>query len=132
MSDNKRCGYISGLMFFNQLGLSTQLPMVYEVVSNKATKDRRETTLGGSKVVVRRPKVTVNDGNYKILQFLDFLRDIDMYSEVTGDSLKEKLYRYMDKSGLTVNEMKPYFSYYPDKLYKNLVETGVIFNGIFA
>jgi hypothetical protein len=132
LSDNKRCGYISGLMFFNQLGLSTQLPMVYEVVSNKATKDRRETTLGGSKVVVRRPKVTVNDGNYKILQFLDLLRDIDMYSEVTGDSLKEKLYRYMDKSGLTVNEMKPYFSYYPDKLYKNLVETGVIFNGIFA
>ena len=132
LSDNKRCGYISGLMFFNQLGLSTQLPMVYEVVSNKATKDRRETTLGGSKVVVRRPKVTVNDGNYKILQFLDLLRDIDMYSEVTGDSLKEKLYLYMDKSGLTVNEMKPYFSYYPDKLYKNLVETGVIFNGIFA
>ena len=79
LSDNKRCGYISGLMFFNQLGLSTQLPMVYEVVSNKATKDRRETTLGGSKVVVRRPKVTVNDGNYKILQFLDLLRDIDMY-----------------------------------------------------
>jgi len=117
LSDNKRCGYISGLMFFNQLGLSTQLPMVYEVVS---------------KVVVRRPKVTVTEGNYKILQFLDLLRDIDMYSEVTGDSLKEKLYRYMDKSGLTVNEMKPYFSYYPDKLYKNLVETGVIFNGIFA
>ena len=55
-----------------------------------------------------------------------------VHHEDAGDSLKEKLYRYMDKSGLTVNEMKPYFSYYPDKLYKNLVETGVIFNGIFA
>lgn len=127
LSDNKRCGYISGLMFFNQLGLSTQLPMVYEVVSNKATKDYRETKLGSARVVVRRPRVTVTEANYKILQFLDIFRDIDRYSEVTGDSLKEKLYRYMDKAGLTVSEMKPYFSYYPDKLYKNLVETEVIF-----
>lgn len=127
LSDNKRCGYISGLMFFNQLGLSTQLPMVYEVVSNKATKDCRETKLGSARVVVRRPRVTVTEANYKILQFLDIFRDIDRSSEVTGDSLKEKLYRYMDKAGLTVSEMKPYFSYYPDKLYKNLVETEVIF-----
>ena len=123
LSNNKRCGYISGLMFFNQLGLSTQLPMVYEVVSNKATRDRRETTLGSARVVVRRP----TEGNYKILQFLDFLKDIDRYFEVTGESLKKKLYRYMEKTRLTVSEMKPCFSYYPDKLYKNLVETEVIF-----
>lgn len=127
LSDNKRCGYISGLMFFNQLGLSTQLPMAYEVVSNKATRNRRETMLGSARVVVRRPKVTVTEGNYKILQFLDFLKDIDRYSEVTGESLKKKLYRYMEKARLTVSEMKPCFSYYPDKLYKNLVETEVIF-----
>lgn len=101
--------------------------MAYEVVSNRATRDRRGTMFGSAKVVVRRPKVTVTEGNYKILQFLDLIRDIDMYSEVTGDSLNEKLYRYMDKAGLTVSEMKPYLSYYPDKLYKNLVETGVIF-----
>lgn len=101
--------------------------MAYKVVSNKAMRDRRETMLGSAKVVVRRPKVTVTEGDYKILQFLDLIRDIDMYSEVTGDSLNEKLYRYMDKAWLTVSEMKHYFSYYPDKLYKNLVETEVIF-----
>lgn len=114
-------------MFFNQLGLLTQLPMAYEVVSNKATRDRRETMLGSARVVVLRPKVTVTEGNYKILQFLGLIKDIYRYSEVTGESLKKKLYRYMHKSGLTVSEMKPYSHYYPDKLYKNLVETEVIF-----
>ena len=127
MSDNKRCGYISGLMFFNQLGLLTQLPMAYEVVSNKATRDRRETMLGSARVVVCSPKVTVTEGNYKILQFLGLIKDIYRYFEVTGESLKKKLYRYMHKSGLTVSAMKPYSHYYPDKLYKNLVETEVIF-----
>lgn len=132
LNDNKRCGYMSGLMLFNQLGLTTQVPVVYEVVSNKATKDYRETTLGDSKVIVRRPKITVTDTNYKILQFLDVLKDVDVYSEVTGKSLNKKLLNYMNMIGLTVDEMKPYFSYYPDKLYKNLVETGVIFNGLPA
>jgi hypothetical protein len=42
--------------------------------------------------------------------------------------LKEKLYQYMEQVGLTVSEMKPYFPYYPDKLYKNLAETEVIFS----
>ena len=36
---DERCGYVSGLMFFNQMGLTTQVPMMYEVVSNKATND---------------------------------------------------------------------------------------------
>ena len=28
--------------------------------------------------------------------------------------------------------MEPYFAYYPDKLYKNLVETKVIYNDLLA
>lgn len=51
----------------------------------------------------------------------------DLHSLYIYHSLKKKLYRYMDKAGLTVSAMKSYFSYYPDKLYKNLVETEVIF-----
>ncbi len=129
---DKRCGYVSGLMFFNQMGLTTQIPMMYEVVSNKATNDYRETSLAKSRVIVRKPKVPVTEKNYKMLQFLDMLKDVDVYSEVTGKQLQDRLYRYMDDANLSISEMEPYFSYYPDKLYKNLVETRVIYNGLLA
>lgn len=129
---NERCGYVSGLMFFNQMELTTQVPMMYEVVSNKATNDYRETSLAKSRVIVRKPKVPVTEKNYKLLQFLDMLKDVDVYSEVTGKSLQERLYRYMKDANLRVSEMEPYFAYYPDKLYKNLVETRVIYNGLIA
>ena len=56
----------------------------------------------------------------------------DVYSEVTGKPLQESLYQYMSDASLSLSEMEPYFSYYPDKLYKNLVETRVIYNGILA
>ena len=129
---DERCGYVSGLMFFNQMGLTTQVPMMYEVVSNKATNDYRETSLAKSRVIVRKPKVPVTEKNYKGLQFLDMLKDVDVYSELTGKPLQDRLYRYMDDANLSISEMEPYFAYYPDKLYKNLVETRVIYNGLLA
>lgn len=129
---DKHCGYVSGLMFFNQMGLTTQIPMMYEVVSNKATNDYRETSLAKSRVIVRKPKVPVTEKNYKVLQFLDMLKDVDLYSEVTGKQLQDRLYCYMDDTNLSISEMEPYFSYYPDKLYKNLVETRVIYKGLLA
>ena len=129
---DERCGYVSGLMFFNQMGLTTQVPMMYEVVSNKATNDYRESSLAKSRVIVRKPKVPVTEKNYKALQFLDMLKDVDVYSEVTGKPLQDRLYRYMDDANLSISEMEPYFAYYPDKLYKNLVETRVIYNGLLA
>lgn len=36
----------------------------------------------------------------------------------------------MDDAHLSISEMEPYFAYYPDKLYKNLVETRVIYKDI--
>lgn len=129
---DERCGYVSGLIFFNQMGLTTQVPMMYEVVSNKATSDYRETSLAKSRVIVRKPKVPVTEKNYKALQFLDMLKDVDVYSEVTGKPLQDRLYRYMDDANLSISEIEPYFAYYPDKLYKNLVETRVIYNGLLA
>ena len=129
---DNRCGYLSGLMFFNQLGLTTQVPMQYEVVTNKATNEYRETSLAKSRVIVRRPKVPVTECNYKALQFLDMMKDVDIYSEITGIELQKRLYRYMDDSNLSITSLEPFFSYYPDRLYKNLVETRVIYNGILA
>lgn len=41
--------------------------------------------------------------------------------------MQDRLYRYMDDANLSISEMEPYFAYYPDKLYKNLVETRVIY-----
>lgn len=128
----QHCGYLSGLLFFNQLGLTTQVPMTYEVVSNKATTPYRQTSLGQSKVIVRKPRVPVSEKNYKILQFLDMLKDIDLYAEMNKTQLQERLRKYLIDTKLKISDMEPYFPYYPDKMYRNLVETRVIYNALPA
>lgn len=119
-------GYLSGYMFVNMAGLTTQVPMIYEVVSNNATTDYRKVLVGKTKVIVKKPKVKITNENSKILQFLDMIMVIDLYAEVEGDDLKKRVQMIMEKMNITFSSLEPYLNYYPEKLYKNMYETGVL------
>ena len=121
-----RCGFLSGMMFANQLGLTTQVPMVYEVYTNKATTDYRDTTLGNLRVIIRRPYVKVNDCNACALQFLDLIKEVSDISELSGAELTERLTGYMKANGLSFDTLKQYFPYYPDRIYRNMYEVGLL------
>ena len=129
--NNERCGYISGLLFANKIGLTTEVPMVYEIKTNKATTEYRETRLVNFRIIVRHPYVTINDENAMVLQFLDLMKDIVNISELEGNDLTKSLLSYLKISGLDFNALKPYLPYYPDRIYKNMFEVGLL-NGVFA
>lgn len=119
-------GYISGVLFANQLGLTTQVPSVYEIVSNKATRNYRKVKIGNANVVLRKPRVSVTEENYKTLQLLDFVMEFQSLSEIKGKELKEKILRYMKKAKITISMLRKYTSYYPEKIFKNLYEMGLL------
>lgn len=123
---DKVCGYLSGYMLVNMVGLTTQVPVVYEVVSNNATTDYRKIMINKTRVIVRRPKVPVTNENVRILQFLDLIKDVDVYSEEEGNSLKKRTLEIMKKLDITFSALEPYLSFYPEKIYKNMYETGVL------
>jgi len=127
--NNKRCGYISGINFANRLGITTQVPASCEVVTNKASKDYRETSLASEKIIIRKPRISVDETNYKYLQFLDLLKDIDLYSELTDEELKKQIKMYIKKSELQFSQLEQYFTLYPDKIFRNMYKAGVL-NGI--
>ena len=124
---NERCGYVSGVAFANQLGITTQVSMICEVVTNKATNDRREITLANSRVIVRRPRTPVNEQNYRILQFLDLMKDIDYFAEITGEELQKCLCEYLEANSIRFADLEKYLGYYPDKIYRNLFETKLLY-----
>lgn len=124
---NDECiGYITGLSLANQLGLTTQVPVVVEVVSNKASRDYREIKLANATIILRKPKVDVTADNYHALQFLDLMKDIDVLSELSKTALRQKLLSFMEQTKLSFTMLEPYIRYYPDKLFRNLYETGLL------
>ncbi|MBO4219318.1 MAG: hypothetical protein J5933_00120 [Clostridia bacterium] len=126
---DSRCGYLSGILFANQLGLTTQIPMVYEVYTNKATTDYRDTTIGNNRLIIRRPYVKVDNKNAGVLQFLDLLKEVSDISELDGTELTDRLLGFMKANDIGFDTMKPYLPYYPDRIYRNMYEVGLL-NGV--
>ena len=126
-----RCGYLGGILFANQLGLTTQVPGVYEVYTNKATTEYRETKLANLRVILRKPYCEINERNMAILQFLDLIKEVVDISEVEGEELTNRLFDYMKSKNIEFENMKPFLPYYPERIYKNMYEVGLL-NGVSA
>ena len=125
------CGYVGGILFANQLGLTTQVPGVYEVYTNKATTEYRETQLANLRVILRKPYCVIDEKNAVTLQFLDLLKEIVDISEIDGEELTNRLIGYMKKKSIGFESMRPFLPYYPERIYKNMYEVGLL-NGVSA
>ena len=131
MDGDECCGYVGGMLFANRIGITTQVPMVYEVYTNKATTEYRETYLANLRVIIRKPYAMVNDQNVNTLQFLDLLKEIADISEIGGTELTDRLLDYMKKKKIDFESIRKYLSYYPERIYKNMFEVGLL-NGVSA
>ena len=114
-------GYYTGLTFQNYIGISTQVPAVIEIVTNK-TSCKRIVTINGRKAIIKKPKAEINYNNYKILQFLDLINSLD------NDEIREHssiLYQYIRNNFIRKN-LDDYLDLYPLKVYYLLLYGGLL------
>ena len=119
-------GYITGLQLANKYGFTTQNAAVIEVCSNDATTKQRKIDIDGNKVVIYKPVAEIDETNKAVLQFLDLMTFIDKYSEISGEEYRKKLLIFVKSINLDFNQVKKYISYYPDKVYKNIYNGGLM------
>ena len=124
--DGKTTGYITGLQLANKYGFTSQNPACYEICSNEATTKQRKQEIDGNTIVVYKPVTEVTENNKSALQFLDLMTMIDKYSEITGTERYAKLKKYVAAVKLDFQTVKQYLSFYPDKVYRNIYEGGLM------
>ena len=115
-------GYYSGYTFANQLGVTTQVPYVLEIVSNNASAKVREVKLQERRVLLRKAKVPVTSENYRVLQFLDFLKDAEMYAEYSSEELFERIRKYIAEEQIRKSDVDMYIRQYPDRIFRYIYE----------
>lgn len=85
--ENEIVGYETGASFLQKLGLTTQLSKNYYIATNlvnhKGNKIDNEL-----KVVLRKPKVTIDKNNVKYLQVLDAVENKDRITVDASNPLK--------------------------------------------
>lgn len=124
--DGRIIGFYTGLSLVNKYGFTSQNPSVYEICSNDATTKMRKLDVGGNKLVVYKPLALITKDNVRELEFLDLMCIIDKYSELSGDEYKRKLREYVKKVGINFDIVKKYISLYPNVVYKNIYEGGLM------
>ena len=127
-NDNDIYGFYSGLSFYNKLGISTQVPYVYEIVTNKEKSRVRETTLKNQNIILRKPYVKINKNNYLENQFLDFINNAN--SNDLSDNI-DVLKKYIKDNNLNKNVILDLITYYPSKTSKKLIESRLLYEFIW-
>ncbi len=119
-------GYVTGLQLANKYGFTTQNPSCYEICSNEATTKQRKQIIDGNTIIVYKPITNITEKNKSALQFLDLMSVIDKYSEVTGAELMVKLKKYIESVKVDFSVVKEYLPLYPDRVYRNIYEGGLM------
>ncbi len=120
-------GYVTGLSFANELGLTTQMPAIIEVVTNREATNGRMVMVGNQKVRVKKSSVPISESNAELLQLLDAIGQAEKYTELTIKETIEKLIVYMRKKRFTQKQLSEVSYFLTGTTAKKLIEWGMIY-----
>lgn len=120
-------GYVTGISFANQLGLTTQMPAVIEVITNREATNGRMITVGTQRVRIKKPAITVSASNAALLQLLDSIGQAERYTELPMKETIETLISYMRKKRFTKEQLSEVSSVLTGATAKKMIEWGVIY-----
>ena len=86
--NGKRIAYITGLLLYNTMGLTTQIPKEISIASRKKRIYISKGNIKGNAV---KSYLEVTDENYKYLEFLDALKDFKQIPDLDKKSAIEIL-----------------------------------------
>ena len=120
-------GYITGISFANQLGLTTQMPAVIEIVTNRESSNSRMVRLGSYYIRLKKPSVKVSDTNAELLQLLDGISQAEKYTELSLDKTIEVMNQYVKEKKFTKEQLLEVTPALTGATAKRLIEWGMIY-----
>lgn len=126
-NQSNKYGYITGLSFANQLGLTTQMPAVIEIVTNRESTNGRVLMIGNQKVRVKKSSISVSEDNAELLQLLDAIGQAERYTELTIEATVDILITYIRKKKFTKGQLSDVSSALTGATAKKMIEWGMIY-----
>lgn len=120
-------GYVTGMSFVNQLGLTTQMPAVIEIVTNREATNGRTITIGTQQVRIKKATVTVSNNNAELLQLLDCIGQAEKYTELSMEETIDKMLLYVKQKRFTKEQLSEVSAAITGATAKKLIEWGVIY-----
>ena len=118
---------MNGISFINQLGLSTQMPAVMEIVTNNEATNGRMVTIGNQRIRIKKPVIDITERNADLLQLLDGIGQIEKYAELNKDKSVETILSYVKEKKFSKEQLSEVASAISGATAKKLIEGGIIY-----
>lgn len=99
-------GYITGAKLFNEAHLTTQVPNVIDIATNEC-KNYNKYNNTNLNVIIRKPKIKIDNDNYKYLQFFDLIENKDNI-KIEVDNIDDVLYKFIKDNNLDFEKIIKY------------------------
>lgn len=99
-------GYITGAKLFNNMHLTTQVPNIIDIATNEC-KNFNKYENKNLNVIIRKPKVEVNNNNYKYLQLFDLIENKDNI-DIEVENPDEVIYNFIAENELDFEKIIKY------------------------
>ena len=120
-------GYVTGISFINQLGLTTQMPAVMEIVTNNEATNGRMVTIGNQRIRIKKPIIDITERNADLLQLLDGIGQIEKYAELNRDKSVETILSYVKGKNFSKEQLSEVASVINGATAKKLIEWGIVY-----
>ena len=119
-------GYYSGITLLNSLGLTTQMAGTVTICTNKEKTRKRIVDVGNARIILRKPRTTVDSYNVNTMRLLDVVTDLSEY-ELSKDDNAKRIISFMKMQSIKSEDIKNMVRFYPDVTSKKLIESGLIY-----
>ena len=99
-------GYITGAKLFNDLHLTTQVPNKIDIATNEC-KNYNKYENKQLNVIIRKPRVIIDNNNYKYLQLFDLIENKDKI-KIDVDNEDEIIYQFIKDNNLDFEKIIKY------------------------
>lgn len=99
-------GYFTGAKLFNEAHLTTQVPNVIDIATNEC-KNHNKYKNRNLNVIIRKPRIKVNNDNYKYLQLFDLIENKDNIG-IEVDNPDEVIYNFIKENNLNHKKIIEY------------------------
>ncbi len=124
-NEREEYGMYTGIQLLNFFNVTTQMPVVFEIVTNKESTRKREVEVNGKKYILRKPRIEINNNNFDAYRVLELMNNLDKDEEL--DNLaRETIIDYINENNVSKNDIINMCSYFPNKANKKLIESGVL------
>ena len=118
-------GMYTGLQLLNYFNVTTQMPVIFEIITNKESTRKREIEVNGKKYILRKPRIEINNSNFDAYRVMELMNNLDKDEEL--DNLaRETIIEYIDENNVSKADIMNMCSYFPNKANKKLIESGVL------